>query len=96
MPTLGLDFATKKHQLKDGTDVNMKIWDTAGQERFKNITTSFYKKADGIIIVYDVTDRKTFQGVETWIESIKQNASEKSARILVGNKIDLEDKRVIS
>ena len=70
--TLGLDFATKKYTAKDGKEISAKIWDTAGQERFRTLTHSFYKNADGIIISYDVTDRKTFENIKTWIESIEQ------------------------
>ena len=55
-PTVGIDFVTANHSLKDGTAVKMKIWDTAGQERFWNITQTFYKKADGIALIYDITD----------------------------------------
>lgn len=71
--TLGLDFATKKYTAKDGKEISAKIWDTAGQERFRTLTHSFYKNADGIIISYDVTDRKTFENIKTWIESIEQH-----------------------
>ena len=96
LTTLGLDFATKKYKTKDSTEVPVKIWDTAGQERFRTITYSFYRKADGIIICYDVTDEKTFKSIENWIESIKQHADAKATRILVGNKIDIQDKREVS
>ena len=70
---MGLDFATKKYTAKDGKEISAKIWDTAGQERFRTLTHSFYKNADGIIISYDVTDRKTFENIKTWIESIEQH-----------------------
>lgn len=67
-----MDFATKKYTTKaDGTEVPVKIWDTAGQERFRTITYSFYRRADGIIISYDVTDEKSFKSIENWVESIK-------------------------
>ena len=56
LTTLGLDYKTKKYTTKDGREVNIKIWDTAGQERFKTLTYSFYKKADGVIVAYDMTD----------------------------------------
>lgn len=74
----------------------MKIWDTAGQERFRTITYSFYRRADGIIISYDVTDEKSFKSIENWVESIKQHADQSAPRILVGNKIDLTDNRQVS
>ena len=68
--TLGLDFATKKYAAEDGKEISAKIWDTAGQERFRTLTHSFYKNADGIIISFDVTERKSFENIKTWIESI--------------------------
>ena len=93
--TLGLDFATKVYETKhDHKSIPVKVWDTAGQERFKTLTFSFYKKADGIIISYDVTDQRTYDGVKNWIESINQHAEKSAARILVGNKIDRTDRVV--
>ena len=70
--TVGLDFASIKYTTKtDGNIIPVKIWDTAGQERFITITYSFYKKADGIIISFDVTDERSFKNIANWIESIK-------------------------
>ena len=69
----------------------MKIWDTAGQERFKTLTYAFYKKADGVIIAFDITEPRTFENVSNWIESINQNANANVGKILVGNKVDMED-----
>ena len=93
MPTLGLDLASKNHKLKDGKEIKIKIWDTAGQERFQDITASFVKKANGILIVYDITDRNTFQRVSNWIDSITNKAHLNTVKILVGNKKDLLEKR---
>ena len=63
--TLGLDFAMKDHITKiDGQTIEVKVWDTAGQDRFRNLTYSFYKKADGIIISYDVTEKKSYENVK--------------------------------
>ena len=71
LTTLGLDFGTKQYKTKtDNVQIPVKIWDTAGQERFRTITYSFYRKADGIIISFDVTDERTFKNIETWMESI--------------------------
>ena len=95
--TLGLDFAQKKYTSKvDGKELTFKIWDTAGQERFKTLTQSFYKKADGVIISYDVTDEATFDNVRNWVESLNSHAQIHTARILVGNKIDLENERKVT
>lgn len=91
---MGIDFANKKYNMKsDGSEVTIKIWDTAGQERFKTITQSFYRKADGIIISFDVTDENSFKNIENWVESIKLHADAKATRVLVGNKVDLVDMR---
>ena len=94
LTTLGLDFVQQKYTTKaDGTEVPVKIWDTAGQERFKVLTQSFYRKADGVVISFDVTDRHSFDSVRNWVESINAHASGTAARVLVGNKIDLVDER---
>ena len=80
----------------DGKELTFKIWDTAGQERFKTLTQSFYKKADGVIISYDVTDESTFENVRNWVESLNAHAQIHCARILVGNKIDLVNDRKVT
>ena len=72
------------------------IWDTAGQERFKTITATYYKGAHGIILVYDITDRTTFVEIENWLAEIQQHASPNVARLLVGNKCDMEGERQVS
>ena len=70
--TLGLDYGNKQYKLQDqNVEIPVKIWDTAGQERFRTITYSFYKRADGIVLCYDVLDYKTFKSIENWVESIK-------------------------
>ncbi|XBI61726.1 hypothetical protein VPH35_042478 [Triticum aestivum] len=71
-------------------------WDTAGQERFKTITSSYYRGAHGIIIVYDVTDQDSFNNVKQWLNEIDCYGSENVNKLLVGNKSDLTDKRVVS
>ena len=93
--TLGLDFVTKKYTYEN-IDATIKIWDTAGQERFKTLTYSFYKKANGIIIAFDVTDQKTFDNIKNWIDSINEHADQGIPRILVGNKNDMVDDRKVS
>ena len=69
--------------------VKLEIWDTAGQDRFKTITTSYYRGAHGILIVYDVTNRTSFEQIKVWLGEIEKNAREKVVKILVGNKSDL-------
>ena len=94
--TLGLDFKQKKIQLKSGENVRLRIFDTAGQERFKSISINFIKKANGILLLYDITNKNSFQSVNMWMESIKEAAGGKISVILIGNKCDLENERAIS
>jgi Ras-related protein Rab-1A len=70
-------------------------WDTAGQERFRTITSSYYRGAHGIIIVYDITDRDSFDNVKQWLNEIDRYACENVNKLLVGNKSDLDSKRQV-
>ena len=96
MSTIGLDYKLKNVQLDDGKMVKIQIWDTAGQDRFRSITKNYYKGAHGIILIYDITNKKSFENVRTWINQIKEEVSEKVSIILVGNKIDDEEHRVVA
>ena len=97
LSTLGVDYKHKKIKLKNGKDVRLRIFDTAGQERFKSVSFSFIKKADGVILIYDISDLDSFKAVDNWIKSIRETGKEKLPIILVGNKCDLSDnKRKIS
>ena len=90
LATIGIDFKTK-NIIVDGVQVKLKIWDTAGQERFRNITNQYYKGADGIILVYDVTDRTSFEKIREWMNKIKQNTTEDEiGLVLLGNKCDAD------
>jgi Ras-related protein Rab-8A len=93
--TIGIDFKIKNIQL-GGKRVKLQIWDTAGQERFRTITTSYFKGAQGILLVYDVTDRKTFQAIGNWISQIKNHADVNVNRVLIGNKCDMVEERAVS
>lgn len=92
--TIGVDFKIKTVEL-DGKTVKLQIWDTAGQERFRTITSSYYRGSHGIIIVYDVTDQESFNGVKMWLQEIDRYATSTVLKLLVGNKCDLKDKRVV-
>ena len=96
MSTIGLDYKLKNVQLDDGNIVKIQIWDTAGQDRFRSITKNYYKGAHGIILIYDITSRKTFDNIKNWVTQIKEEVSEKVSIILVGNKIDDEKNRKVS
>lgn len=85
MPTIGVDFKIRTLEV-DGRTIKLQIWDTAGQERFKTITSSYYKGAHGIIVVYDITDKESFKNIDTWMTEVEKHASDNVSRILVGNK----------
>ncbi|KAM0906615.1 hypothetical protein ACQ4PT_016666 [Festuca glaucescens] len=93
--TIGIDFKVRTVEL-DGRRVKLQIWDTAGQERFRTITTAYYRGAMGILLVYDVTDESSFNNIRNWIRNIEQHASDNVNKILVGNKVDMDAKRVVS
>merc|ERR1711881_355413 len=80
----------------DGKRVKLQIWDTAGQERFRTITTAYYRGAMGILLVFDVTDERSFNNIRTWFANVEQPATEGVNKILIGNKCDWEDRRVVS
>nr|XP_020443858.1 ras-related protein ORAB-1-like isoform X2 [Monopterus albus] len=92
--TIGVDFKIRTIDL-DGKTVKLQIWDTAGQERFRTITSSYYRGAHGIIIVYDVTEQESFNNVRQWLDEIDRYACENISRLLVGNKSDLVSKKVV-
>ncbi|CUS22750.1 LAQU0S06e05182g1_1 [Lachancea quebecensis] len=92
--TIGVDFKIKTVEL-DGKTVKLQIWDTAGQERFRTITSSYYRGAHGIIIVYDVTDHDSFNDVKMWLQEIDRYATAGVLKLMVGNKSDLQDKRMV-
>ena len=76
--------------------MKLQIWDTAGQERFKNIQASYYKGANGILVVYDITNRESFEHLNSWLIEIEKNGNKNVYKLLIGNKSDLEDQRVVS
>ena len=95
VPTIGVDFKIKTFDI-DEKRIKMQIWDTAGQERFKNIIASYYRGAHGILLIYDVTDKDSFKNLSNWLIEIEKNSSKNVLKVLIGNKTDLEDKRVIT
>ncbi|XP_076895133.1 ras-related protein RAB1BV-like [Bidens hawaiensis] len=90
--TIGIDFKIKNVEL-DGKHVKLHIWDAAGQERFRTITTAYYKGVMGILLVYDVTDKSSFNNIRNWIHKIEQHASDNVNKILVGNKADMDESK---
>ncbi|KRZ72849.1 Ras-related protein Rab-10, partial [Trichinella papuae] len=93
--TIGIDFKIKTIELK-GKKIKLQIWDTAGQERFHTITMSYYRGAMGIMLVYDITNQKSFENITKWLRNIEEHASEDVEKMLLGNKCDIEEKRMVS
>ncbi|XP_031135095.1 ras-related protein Rab-15-like isoform X2 [Sander lucioperca] len=93
--TIGVDFKMKTLEL-DGIRVRVQIWDTAGQERYHTITKQYYRRAQGIIFVYDITSKSSFQHLVKWASDVDEYAQDKVQRILVGNKCDEELKRQVT
>ena len=95
MSSIGVDFKTKQIEINDRL-IKMQIWDTAGHEKFRTITTSYYKSAHAIIVLYDITDINTFEHVKNWMIDIDKFAKQGVLRLLIGNKIDLNDNRQVT
>ena len=91
LSTVGIDYQSKKINYQN-RDIEMQIWDSAGQEKYRAISKQYYKKANGILLLYDVTSRESFLGIKEWIRDINNMVTMKPSLILVGNKIDLERK----
>ncbi|XP_066153779.1 ras-related protein Rab-43 [Euwallacea fornicatus] len=92
--TIGVDFSMKT-VIVDGKKVKLQIWDTAGQERFRTITQSYYRSANGVIIVYDITKRSSFLSVARWVDEVRRYSGNSVLLALVGNKADLESCREV-
>ena len=87
LATIGIDFKTNTLNINN-QEIKLKIWDTAGQERFRNITTQYYKGADGIVLVYDVTDEASYEKIRDWMDQILSNTQQDEiGLVLLGNKM---------
>ncbi|XP_051917251.1 ras-related protein Rab-8B [Hippocampus zosterae] len=93
--TIGIDFKIRTIEL-DGKRVKLQIWDTAGQERFRTITTAYYRGAMGIMLVYDISNEKSFENIKNWIRNIEEHASSDVEKMVLGNKCDMSDRRQVS
>ena len=96
LSTIGLDYRLKSMTLQSGKNIKLQIWDTAGQDRFRAITKNYYKGANGIILIYDVTNRQSYENVKNWITQIREEANPNVVIYLAGNKIDVsEEEKVV-
>ncbi|EMP36717.1 Ras-related protein Rab-10, partial [Chelonia mydas] len=89
-----IDFKVKTITFND-TTVKLQIWDTAGQEQFHTISTSYFRGAHGFVLVYDITNSDSFQGITSWMKDIREKADDEVDIVLLGNKCDKETERVI-
>ena len=92
--TIGVDFKMKTLEV-DGKKIRLQIWDTAGQERFRTITSSYYRGANGIIVIFDTTEEESFENVKHWLSEIERYATDGVSKMLVGNKCDMTDARAV-
>ncbi len=93
--TIGVEFGLKFLKIEN-FQLKIQIWDTAGMERYRSITNAYYKGAKGVIIVYDICRKKSFENVDKWIDDFKSKADDDAVIILIGNKSDLDEKREVS
>ena len=93
--TLGVEYRKKTVEIQE-IPVDIQIWDTAGQERFRTITPNYYKNVQGVILVYDITCAKSFEQVDYWMQNIKDHGNAAIVQCLVGQKVDVQDKRAVS
>ena len=95
LSTIGIDSKIRKIKLSNGEEIKVKISDTAGQERFKSIASNYMKKANGILLVYDITDNETFQNITKWTDEINTNKENSKPVLLIGNKSDIIEGRKV-
>jgi small GTP-binding protein len=97
LPTVGMEYYPVTYKLSDGNVINVHIHDTCGQEKFNAISESYYKKGDGILLVFDITSKKSFDKIKDYyVANIREKCKKNIPIILLGNKTDLDDKRVVS
>jgi len=94
--TVGVDFKVKTVVLTNNLKVDLQIWDTSGEERFRTITKQYYRDAAGIVLVFDVTNEKSFNDLTQWVDEIYSTGKRNVSIVLIGNKADLVSERVVS
>lgn len=94
-PTMNCQFKIKEITIGPKTSAELKVWDTCGEEKFRSITQQYYKEADGIVLIFDLTNKNTFNNLDNWLENINNYCKKQTQVFLVGNKMDLNDEREI-
>jgi len=94
-PTIGFEFITKYYTIEDEI-IQVHLWDTAGQDKYMSISDHYYKKASGSVILFDLTSRESFKNLSKWIEDLSQKGEESVEMVIVGNKSDLVEERVVT
>lgn len=96
IPTIAVEFCTKEIRLDDGQIIKVQLWDTAGQERFKSLAMNYYRKAYGILLLFDVTKKASFDSCKNYLDEVRRNSDKECVIYLIGNKIDKKDERQIT
>lgn len=94
-PTIGVEFGTKKMKINNKF-IKLQIWDTAGQEKYKSITSAYYRGTRAVFIIYDITEKSSFDNVDNWISSVKSCTDKDVLVVMIGNKSDLSHLRKVS
>lgn len=94
--TIGIDFLSKTMYLEDNKTIRLQLWDTAGQERFRSLIPSYIRDLHVAVICYDITNKKSFNNLEKWINDVKLERGDEVIVVLVGNKSDLSNKRQVT
>ncbi len=94
--SIGVEFKVKSMPVNEHTTVDLQIWDTCGQEKFRTLTRQYYREANAVILVFDLTNKSTFNDIITWILDVKEHGPKDCLLVLVGNKIDLKSQREVS
>ena len=92
--TVGVDYMDKIIDYNK-FKIKLQIWDTSGEEKFRTITKNFYRNADGLLVVFDLTKKESYDHIKSWIDEAKEN-NDKLKTILIGNKLDLKDERIVA
>ena len=93
--TIGVEYMSTVVEI-DGQAVKLQIWDTAGQEKFRSIAKSYFRHAVGVVLVYDITDRKSFDDLSLWLNDVHSLCDPNASIIMIGNKLDISSQRAVS